>query len=56
MVCSFQDYRLKKRKWLEWPFDECEIKIVVWSIEDNKASGPDGCTMAFFKSYWDVVK
>lgn len=37
-------------------FDEEEIKKVVWSIEDEKAPGPDKFSMAFFKQCWEVVK
>lgn len=41
---------------MEHPFEEDEIKRVVWSTDDNKAPGPNHFTMAFFKSCWDVVK
>lgn len=44
------------QRWLVRPFEESEIKNVVWSIEDDKALGPDGFSMAFFKACWDVVK
>nr|GEV51084.1 hypothetical protein [Tanacetum cinerariifolium] len=32
-----------------------EIKRVMFDIGDDKASGPDGYTSAFFKKGWDVV-
>ncbi|GJV28077.1 sodium/hydrogen exchanger 6 [Tanacetum coccineum] len=32
-----------------------EIKSVMFSMGDDKASGPDGFTVAFFKKAWDVV-
>lgn len=41
---------------MERLFEEAEVKKVVWSIEDDKASSPDGFSMAFFKSCWDVIK
>lgn len=44
------------RNWLEHPFEEEKVKKVVWSIEDEKALGPDGFSMAFFKRCWEVIK
>ncbi|GJT69751.1 sodium/hydrogen exchanger 6 [Tanacetum coccineum] len=32
-----------------------EIKSVMFSMEDDRASGPDSFTVAFFKKAWDVV-
>lgn len=40
---------------MERPFVEEEVKKVIWSIEDDKALGPDGFTMAFYKVCWEVV-
>lgn len=53
---TFPRLSTEKRKWLERPCEEGEIKNVVWSIEDDKTSGPDGFSMAFFKMCWEVVK
>lgn len=53
---SFQRILANMRNWVELLFDEEEVKKVAWSIEDDKASGFDGFTMAFFKQCWDVVK
>lgn len=36
-----------QQKWLEKPFEESEVKKVIWSIEDDEALGLDGFTMAF---------
>lgn len=47
---EFKRLSVEKRKWLKRPFEECEIKRVVWNIEDDKALGPDGFSMAFFKA------
>ena len=32
-----------------------EIKTALFSIPDNKASGPDGFTSLFFKRCWDII-
>ncbi|GJZ52720.1 RNA-directed DNA polymerase, eukaryota, reverse transcriptase zinc-binding domain protein [Tanacetum coccineum] len=37
------------------PVSDDEIKMALFDIEDNKASGPDGYTSKFFKSAWSVV-
>ncbi|GJZ30743.1 reverse transcriptase domain-containing protein, partial [Tanacetum coccineum] len=36
------------------PVSDEEIKMALFDIEDNKASGPDGYTSKFFKSAWSV--
>lgn len=33
-----------------------EIKIVVFSMEKNKAPGPDGFPIEFFQRFWDIIK
>lgn len=43
-------------EWLERPFEEEEIKKAVWMLEDNKAPGPDGFTLTFYKTCWEVIK
>nr|GEV62703.1 hypothetical protein [Tanacetum cinerariifolium] len=32
-----------------------EVKCAIFSMGDDRASGPDGFTVAFFKKAWDVV-
>nr|GEY26716.1 putative RNA-directed DNA polymerase, eukaryota, reverse transcriptase zinc-binding domain protein [Tanacetum cinerariifolium] len=33
-----------------------EIKMVVWDCDSQKASGPDGFSFMFLKTYWDLLK
>jgi hypothetical protein len=37
-------------------FEEDEVRKVVSAMNGNKASGPDGFSMAFFQACWDVLK
>ncbi len=37
-------------------FEEDEVRKVVSAMNGNKASGPDGFSMAFFQACWDVFK
>ncbi|GKG56885.1 hypothetical protein Tco_0582236, partial [Tanacetum coccineum] len=37
------------------PVTDEEIKDALFSIDVNKASGPDGYTSKFFKAAWSVV-
>ena len=38
------------------PFSEEEVKMAVFDMEHNKASGPDGFPVEFYQFFWDVVK
>ncbi|CAJ2651715.1 unnamed protein product [Trifolium pratense] len=38
------------------PFDEVEVKDIIWSCDGNKSPGPDGFNIMFFKSRWSIVK
>jgi hypothetical protein len=42
--------------WLELSFDDDEVVGVVLGLNGDKAPGPDGFTMGFFQSCWEVVK
>jgi hypothetical protein len=42
--------------WLEREFEEEEVRKVVMALEGDKASGPDGFSIAFFQVCWEVVK
>lgn len=48
----FEDHRA----WLERPFTKDEVKEVIWSTQDDKALGPDGFTMTFYKACWNFIK
>ncbi|KAJ6929615.1 hypothetical protein NC652_013486 [Populus alba x Populus x berolinensis] len=37
------------------PVSDDDIKRVLFSMNDNKAPGPDGYTSAFFKKAWSIV-
>ena len=41
---------------LECPFSEVEVWDVIQHCDGNKAPGPDGFNLHFFKSQWNVVK
>ena len=38
------------------PFTKEEITKVIWSMELDKPPGPDGFTVHFYKTCWDIIK
>ncbi len=42
--------------WLERPFEEEEVFMVVKALNCDKALGPDGFTTGFFQACWEVLK
>lgn len=42
--------------WLERPFEKDEVKRETWMLDGDKAPGPDGFTLAFYKACWEVIK
>jgi hypothetical protein len=42
-------------RWLERAFEEEEVRKVVLAMNGDKALGPDGFSMAFFQTCWDVL-
>lgn len=38
------------------PITNVEIIKVIWSMEADKAPGPDGFTIHFYQSCWEVIK
>jgi hypothetical protein len=53
---SFASISEVEASWLERDYEEEEVKKVVSKMNGNKALGPDGFSMAFFQTYWDVVR
>jgi hypothetical protein len=45
-----------ERIWMEREFEECEVWEVVTNFKGDKALGPDGFTIAFFRKCWEVLK
>ena len=41
---------------LDRHFTEDEVWGVVWHMSGEKAPVPDGFSLAFFQSYWDIIK
>jgi hypothetical protein len=41
---------------LEVPFEEREVREVIFGMDRDKAPGPDGFSLAFFQDCWEVVK
>uniref|UniRef100_A0A2N9E3N6 Endonuclease/exonuclease/phosphatase domain-containing protein n=1 Tax=Fagus sylvatica TaxID=28930 RepID=A0A2N9E3N6_FAGSY len=42
--------------WLERPFEEDEVTLVVRNMNGDKSPGPDSFPMSFFQACWEVVK
>jgi hypothetical protein len=42
-------------RWLERAFEEEEVRKVVLAMNGDKAPGPDGFSMVFFQTCWDVL-
>jgi hypothetical protein len=38
------------------PFTMDEVRNVVFQMEHNKASGPDGFSVEFYQAFWEVIK
>jgi hypothetical protein len=38
------------------PFTEEEINNVIWSMEPDKAPGPDGFSINFYRNCWEIIK
>jgi len=38
------------------PFSEQEIVEVIWAMESDKAPGPDGFSIHFYKACWPIIK
>ncbi|RVX01885.1 Transposon TX1 uncharacterized 149 kDa protein [Vitis vinifera] len=47
---------LSEAEALECPFSEAEIYAALMGMNGDKAPGPDGFTVAFWQSCWEIVK
>ena len=47
---------MAENEFLTAPFTEQEIRDAIFSMEHNKASGPDGFSAEFYQHFWDVIK
>jgi len=41
---------------LIYPFNETEVKAVVWDCDGYKSLGPNGIMMGFIKDFWPELK
>lgn len=46
----------QKNSELEKEVTSEEIRETVWSMHPEKALGPDGFTIAFYKSHWETIQ
>ena len=46
----------KGNKSLLNPYTEEEINKVIWSMDPDKAPGPDGFLIQFYRIYWTIIK
>lgn len=51
-----QSLELAEAEALEGPFFTEEIKKVVFDMAKDKSPGPDGFTMCFYHTCWDIIK
>ena len=50
---SFDSILEVEASWLETDFEEEEVRKAVSKMNGNKASGPNGFSMAFFQTCWE---
>ena len=43
-------------EWLGRPFEEEEVKKVIFECDGSRAPGPDGFTLELFQSQWETMK
>ncbi|CAN4090148.1 unnamed protein product [Withania somnifera] len=46
----------EEQQWLQRPFSEAEVLNIVKQCDGDKAPGPDGFSMSFFKFFWETLK
>lgn len=47
---------MDKAKSMKRPFKEDGIRWTAWDLDKDKALGPDGFPIEFFKDNWDIIK
>lgn len=55
-LLPFKELCEEDRLSLEGPFEESEVKEAVWQLGEDKAPGPDGFPIIFFKFLLELVK
>ena len=53
---KFSSISVEDAIWLGRPFDEEEVFGVINNFNGDKAPSPNGFSMAFFQSWWCVLK
>ncbi|KAI5435689.1 hypothetical protein KIW84_022205 [Lathyrus oleraceus] len=53
---EFKILSLEERLSLETPFEDEEVKDIVWQSANDKIPSPDSFNMNFFKACWDILK
>lgn len=41
---------------MDRPFELEEVKELLFQVDDNSSSGPDGFNSKFYKLHWDFIK
>jgi hypothetical protein len=53
---DFTPIKAEEAAWLERPFEEEEITMVVRNMNGDKSPGPDGFPMTFYHACWHIIK
>jgi len=53
---EFEKLTESENKFLTDPFEDKEIKDVIWNCDNSKSPGPDGVTFSFIKKYWGLLE
>ncbi len=53
---QFESINIEEAKWLERALGEEEVSNAVRSMDGDKVQGPNGYSIAFFQTCWEVVK
>uniref|UniRef100_A0A2N9I786 Reverse transcriptase domain-containing protein n=1 Tax=Fagus sylvatica TaxID=28930 RepID=A0A2N9I786_FAGSY len=53
---DFTPIKAEEAAWLERPFEEDEVTMVVRKMNGDKSPGPDGFPMTFYHACWHIIK